>query len=280
MGYAFISYSTKNQSFADDMRELFHNHGIETWMAPYDIPVGNKYAAVITNAIRNCSCFVLLLSNDSQKSDAVDSEVELAVLTYKKSIITIELEKVELNDSFTFYIHNKQIIAVHKIDESSKEIKQVLTAVRAYTKDSNDLSTPTILQRNTTECGSASLSMIFSYYGLNLSLDQMNIETNTTEMGCNAANLLRAAQRFGFECHGYKKTIPELMELKLPCIIHWNQNHFVVLDRIDDKFAYINDPAIGQRKIPLDELRVLLTGTVLTFIPPQNMQKAKHPDYH
>lgn len=133
MGYAFISYSTKNQASADAIRELFNKHNVDTWMAPYDIPAGSKYAAVITKAIRDCSCFVLLLSNDSQESEAVDSEVELAALTFKKSIITVELEKVILNDAFTFYIHNKQIIAVHKIDENSREIKQILEAVSAYT---------------------------------------------------------------------------------------------------------------------------------------------------
>lgn len=135
MGYAFISYSTKNQASADAMRELFNKHNIDTWMAPYDIPAGSKYAAVITKAIRDCSCFVLLLSNDSQASEAVDSEVELAALTFKKSIITVELEKVILNDAFTFYIHNKQIIAAHKIDKDSREIKQILEAVRAYTNE-------------------------------------------------------------------------------------------------------------------------------------------------
>ncbi len=131
--YAFISYSTKNQSYANAMRNLFNKHNIDTWMAPYDIPAGSKYAAVITKAIRECSCFVLLLSNDSQASEAVDQEVELAVMEYKKSIITIELEKVVLNDAFTFYVHNKQIIAAHKFDENSAEMKQVLDAVKAYT---------------------------------------------------------------------------------------------------------------------------------------------------
>lgn len=139
MGYAFISYSTKNQASADAMRELFNKHNIDTWMAPYDIPAGSKYAAVITKAIRDCSCFVLLLSNDSQASEAVDSEVELATLRFKKSIITVELEKVILNDAFTFYIHNKQIIAAHKIDEESREIKQILEAVRAYTNVNEEI---------------------------------------------------------------------------------------------------------------------------------------------
>lgn len=140
MGYAFISYSTKNQASADAMRELFNKHNIDTWMAPYDIPAGSKYAAVITKAIRDCSCFVLLLSNDSQASEAVDSEVELAALTFKKSIITVELEKVILNDAFTFYIHNKQIIAAHKIDKDSSEIKQILEAVKAYTNADEEIN--------------------------------------------------------------------------------------------------------------------------------------------
>lgn len=141
MGYAFISYSSKNQASADAIRELFNKNNIDTWMAPYDIPAGSKYAAVITKAIRECSCFVLLLSNDSQSSEAVDSEVELATLTYKKTIITVELEKVILNDAFTFYIHNKQILAVHKIVEDSPEIKQILEAVKAYTDtDKNTVS--------------------------------------------------------------------------------------------------------------------------------------------
>lgn len=133
MGYAFISYSTLNKASADAIHELFSKHKIDTWMAPYDIPAGSKYAGVITKAIRECSCFVLLLSNDSQGSEAVDKEVEMAAVLFKKTIITVELEKVVLNDQFLFYVHNQQIIPVYQIDENSREIKQVLDAVRAYT---------------------------------------------------------------------------------------------------------------------------------------------------
>ena len=272
MGYAFISYSTKNQASADALRELFQKNDIGNWMAPYDIPVGSKYAAVITKAIRDCSCFVLLLSNDAQMSDAVDSEVELAVLTYKKPIITVELEKVALNDSFTFYIHNKQIILVDGIDETSCEMQQVLAEMQAYTKESEG-HTPVVLQRNAAECGSASLAMIFAYYGLNLSLDRMNEETRTTENGCNAGDLMRTAKRFGFDCRGYRKEIPGLKNVRFPCIIHWNFNHFVVLERMDDDFAYINDPVMGHRKMTLAELRTLFTGVVLTFAPPSEREQ-------
>ena len=51
MGYAFISYSTKNQSSADAFRQLLKKHGVETWMAPYDIPAGSEYAEVLYEAL-------------------------------------------------------------------------------------------------------------------------------------------------------------------------------------------------------------------------------------
>lgn len=185
MGYVFISYSTKNQLSADAMRELFHKNNIDTWMAPYDIPAGSKYAAVITNALRDCSCFCLLLSNDSQLSEAVDSEVELAVLTFKKPIITIQLEKVILNDSFTFYIHNKQIIAINKIDEESCEIKQVLAAVKAYTENN-------VIEKSTSREKQLQDNLIYEKQKL---LDKLNYLKNYEIEDCsrNSNNLIPIA---------------------------------------------------------------------------------------
>lgn len=132
MGYAFISYSSKNYSDAESFRVMFKRNGIASWMAPNDIPIGSKYAQVITQAIKGCDCFVLLLTNDAQNSVWVAKEVERAI-NHRKTIIPIQLEAVELNEEFELYISSDQIIGVRKIDESSSEIKQVLTAVKAYT---------------------------------------------------------------------------------------------------------------------------------------------------
>ncbi|MBR4050472.1 MAG: toll/interleukin-1 receptor domain-containing protein [Clostridia bacterium] len=85
MGYAFISYSTKNKDSADGIKSLFNKNGIETWMAPNDIPAGSKYAEVISKALKNCSCLVLLLTNNSQNSLWVAKKVERAI-NYKKVI--------------------------------------------------------------------------------------------------------------------------------------------------------------------------------------------------
>ncbi|MBO6159509.1 MAG: NHLP family bacteriocin export ABC transporter peptidase/permease/ATPase subunit [Firmicutes bacterium] len=116
-----------------------------------------------------------------------------------------------------------------------------------------------------TECGAASLSMIFAYFGRYIPLEQMRIETGVSRDGCNAANLMRCAKKYGLECHGYRKEPEALKKLDMPCIIHWNFNHFVVLEGFKGKNAYINDPAVGRRKLTWEELDDSFTGVVLTF---------------
>ena len=128
--YTFISYSSENQQSANAVRMLLMKNNIKCWMAPYDIPAGSKYAYVINNAIEYCSCFVLLLTEDSQNSEFVEKEVERAV-TYKKIIIPIMLGNIELNSGFRFYLGNCQIIAMKQIDEKSLEWNRALSAIKS-----------------------------------------------------------------------------------------------------------------------------------------------------
>lgn len=122
-GYAFISYSSKNQQMADSFRTLFNQNGIKTWMAPGDIHVGSSYMKEINHALKNCACLVLLLSNAAQESQWVIKEVERAV-NYHKSIIPVQIESVILNDEFEFVLGSYQVVAVHKIDHESDETKK------------------------------------------------------------------------------------------------------------------------------------------------------------
>ena len=127
------------------------------------------------------------------------------------------------------------------------------------------VKTPSIFQLEATECGAASLSMVFAYFGRYIPLEQMRIETGVSRDGCNAANIMKAAKRFGLDCHGYRKDPEALRELKPPCIIHWNFNHFVVFEGFKGEHPYINDPAVGRRKLTAEELDDSFTGVVLTF---------------
>ena len=129
--YAFISYSSKNQDMADATRQLLKNENITSCMAPYDIPPGSKYAFVINDALENCSCLVLLLTEESQNSEFVEKEVERAI-TYKKPIITMQLEDIELNSGFKFYIGNQQVVAVKKINSDSEAMRRVLNGIATF----------------------------------------------------------------------------------------------------------------------------------------------------
>jgi len=134
MGYAFISYSSRQQKDADSLRHLLRENNIDTWMAPYDIPDGSEYADVINNAIRNAACFVLLLTEDAQNSTYVDKEIERA-LHYGKTIAPIQMDDVVLNDSFSFYLCNQQIEMVPVMDASVPKVQNLIKHLKYLCND-------------------------------------------------------------------------------------------------------------------------------------------------
>lgn len=131
--YVFISYSTKNQESADTMRDILRKNGIKTWMAPGDIPAGNRYAKVINRALKDCSCLVLILSNDSQNSVWVSKEVERAI-NYHKPIVPVQIEDVVLNDEFELYISTDQIIVIQKLDMETQEMRRIISSLYSCIK--------------------------------------------------------------------------------------------------------------------------------------------------
>lgn len=135
--------------------------------------------------------------------------------------------------------------------------------------------TPTVFQMEETECGAASLAMIFQYFGNFISLEQMRVETGVSRDGCKAGDIMRAAKRFGLQCKGFRKETESLRDIETPCIIHWNFNHFVVFEGFKREYAYLNDPAVGRRKLTAEELDEGFTGVVLTFQLTDAFQKEK-----
>lgn len=129
----------------------------------------------------------------------------------------------------------------------------------------NYRKTPTVFQMEATECGAASLAMILAFFGKIVPLEQMRIETGVSRDGVKAGNIMRAAKRFGLECHGYNREPEKLLDMEMPCIVHWNFNHFVVLEGFKGQHVFINDPAVGRRKLTREEFDDGFTGIVLTF---------------
>ena len=127
---------------------------------------------------------------------------------------------------------------------------------------------PVIMQLEALECGAASLCMILAYYNKWVPLEQVREDCGVSRDGSNARNVLRAARFYGLEAKGYRYE-PEALKKtgKFPCIIHWNFNHFVVLNGFRGGKAYINDPARGNYSVSMETFDESFTGICLQFEP-------------
>lgn len=137
---------------------------------------------------------------------------------------------------------------------------------------------PVIMQMEALECGAACLTMVAAYYGLWIPLEQVRKDCGVSHDGSNAKNILKAARNYGFTAKGYRYEPAQLKEKgKFPCIIHWNFNHFVVLDGFKGNKVYINDPARGDVCISMEEFDESFTGICLVIEPSEDFTPGGAP---
>ncbi len=127
---------------------------------------------------------------------------------------------------------------------------------------------PVIMQMEALECGAASLAMVLAYYQKWVPLEQVRLDCGVSRDGSNMKNVYLAAQHYGMEVHGYRMEVENLKkEGTFPCIIHWEFNHFVVLNGFKGNKAVINDPARGTVQVAMEQFDESFTGLVLCFAP-------------
>lgn len=137
---------------------------------------------------------------------------------------------------------------------------------------------PVVMQMEDLECGAASLTMILAYYRKWLPLEQVRADCGVSRDGSNARNVLKAARSYGLIAKGYRYEPEDLKKNgKFPCIIHWNFNHFLVLNGFRNDKAYLNDPAKGSYSVSMEEFDRSFTGICMMFEPDENFEPGGKP---
>lgn len=122
---------------------------------------------------------------------------------------------------------------------------------------------PVLLQAEAAECGLVCLAMICQYHGKLTSVSNMRKNFPISGHGLNLQDLSRFAEKLGFSARALSLELDEANQLTLPCIIHWNFDHFVVLKKVSRKYVLIHDPAVGEVKVSHSLFSKQFTGVAL-----------------
>ena len=135
------------------------------------------------------------------------------------------------------------------------------------------ISFPFIEQHDQTTCGTTCIMMIAKYYGKSFSSSRLRELAHVDLSGASMANLAAASEQLGFSTRGMKLDYDALRGVHLPCIIHWQGYHFVVVHRINEKQVWIADPALGLRKYTREYFTANWNGITLILEPTADFER-------
>ena len=136
--------------------------------------------------------------------------------------------------------------------------------------------TPIILQTEVAECGLACLAMIAGHYGFETDLTSFRRKFPISSHGASLSQLIDIAGRLNFNTRALKLDMDQLSNVSTPCLLHWNLNHFVVLTSAGQKYINIIDPAVGERRVSIQETNKSFTGIALEILPSTEFKPQKN----
>ncbi|WP_339201933.1 peptidase domain-containing ABC transporter [Paenibacillus sp. FSL P2-0322] len=138
---------------------------------------------------------------------------------------------------------------------------------------------PYIEQVNQTECGISCLAMISAYYQHDIMSSDFQEFASAGRDGTTLLRLKQIAESIGFNASAYRiEDINQFKQIVLPAILHWNQNHYVVLEKMNNHYAYIIDPSCGRRKLSLSIFIQQFMGFVMVMTPTEKVVAVKTPN--
>lgn len=136
---------------------------------------------------------------------------------------------------------------------------------------------PTTMQVVAAECGAASLASVLGHYRAYRPLEEVREAVGVDRDGSNALRIVRAARHFGLDAEGLRCDPENFDEITLPAILHWDMNHFVVLEGWTKSGYRIMDPALGRRLVSTEEFNQKFTGCVVQMEPSEEFVKTGSP---
>ncbi|MCT8352776.1 MULTISPECIES: peptidase domain-containing ABC transporter [Photorhabdus] len=130
-----------------------------------------------------------------------------------------------------------------------------------------------IYQESIADCGLACISMILCYYGCDTTLKELKGNNNFHSRGLRLKDLLEISENNKLNTNVYSLDVDEINLLKKPCILHWDMNHFVILEKVNKNKFFILDPEKGERILSINEISKHFTGVAIELTPTPEFKK-------
>lgn len=140
--------------------------------------------------------------------------------------------------------------------------------------------TPILRQAEAAECGLVCIAMVASHHGQHLGVSDLRDRFRISMKGTTLEGLMDLAEALDLAVDPLRLEPEDLKELQLPAVLHWNLNHFVVLDQIQRGRYVVHDPALGRRDLSLDQICKSFTGVALELRPAPRMPTRPRPARH